>query len=241
VPESPYRRFQLAPPRRPDQTEDVYPAFHLVDQWGYIVNSFVGTAGNGSFTAEYYAASDLEAFRVVCVSDAGYWEYASADNPDHQYRALGLTLMPAIFGEIASASLVAIAEYPDWNWNPNQPIYLGLNGNLTQDVTSLLFERPIAVAVDRHKIFFGFGGFGAGHSGSGGGNTPVRKKFFQATPVTYQEFIHNMGDDPATILIYDLDGEVIGHDSVSIKITDSGKAIAIQTQTAIAYHLILGL
>jgi hypothetical protein len=71
------------------------------------------------------------------------------------------------------------------------------------------------------------------------GEPQAKAEFFQITPTFYQEFVHALGDDPATIMVYDFDGHVIALDSISVRVTVPGEAIAIESQTAIAYHLIL--
>lgn len=90
----------------------------------------VGPAGGT--TIEKMAAMPLGGQRIVRSTGTNMADYADNRYPEQGDDILGLTLAAA-----ASGTMVAIANgnevtEPSWDWTPQQPIYLGENGLMTQ-------------------------------------------------------------------------------------------------------------
>lgn len=86
-------------------------------------------------------------------------ENASCDNPVHASTVIGVSLNAAAPGDpITVISYGEITE-PSWNWTPLLPVFLGLNGLLTQipPTTSGLFSLIIGFAVSAHVLFVSLG------------------------------------------------------------------------------------
>lgn len=89
-----------------------------------------GPAGGTSFQGT--AAVPLGGHRVVRgARDA--LTYASAADPTHGDDVQGVTLHAAGAGELVNVQGGDEVVEPSWNWIPQEPVYLGLDGLLTQD------------------------------------------------------------------------------------------------------------
>lgn len=79
------------------------------------------------------AATALGGHRVVRSTGDGRCGYASADNPLHGDDVLGITLGAAVAGANANVQVAGEVTEPSWAWTPQEPVFLGANGVLTQE------------------------------------------------------------------------------------------------------------
>ena len=116
----------------------------------------VGPAGpisNGQFA--YTAGVPLSGHRVVTVDDNGQAIYANAATLSHMNKILGMTTGAASAASSVNVQLIGEFTEGSWNWSLNQPIYLGLNGALTQAVPetpSSVFSIVVAFPISATKI-----------------------------------------------------------------------------------------
>ena len=104
-----------------------------------------GPAGGTAFVGT--AASALSGHRIVRgARDA--LTYASAADPTHGDDVQGLTLGAAGAGEPVTVQDGDEVTEPSWSWTPLDPVFLGLDGLLTQDVPgdTLAFSMSIGFA-----------------------------------------------------------------------------------------------
>lgn len=80
---------------------------------------------------ERFAATALGGHRAVALVD-GQADYASADNLATALACFGITIGAVASGAKARVQIAGRIVEGSWNWTPNEPIYLGLNGLLTQ-------------------------------------------------------------------------------------------------------------
>lgn len=78
------------------------------------------------------AATVLGGHRVVRSTGDGRCGYASAANPLHGDDVLGVTLGAASAGADANVQVAGEIVEPSWAWVPQEPVFLGLDGQLTQ-------------------------------------------------------------------------------------------------------------
>lgn len=102
----------------------------------------VNGADGGTYTTKLANAA-LGGHRIVRAVSATHVDYASADEITHGDDILGLTL-----GSASSGATVQIADgqdvtEPSWTWTPQEPLYLGLNGLVTQTPP----DTPSVIAV----------------------------------------------------------------------------------------------
>lgn len=113
-----------------------------------------GEAGSTSIARISSAA--LGGHRMVANTVDGRLGYASSDDLQSAFTILGMTLNAVSANgsvEVQSAGLVTEST---WTWTPNLPIYLGLNGLLTQAVPTTptaLFSLVVGFALSPTSIF----------------------------------------------------------------------------------------
>lgn len=77
------------------------------------------------------AGENLGGHRVI-IESLGYHYYASATNPAHVNRVVGLSVGAVSNGSIVNYIKEGIITEPSWTWNTSLPVWLGDNGLLTQ-------------------------------------------------------------------------------------------------------------
>lgn len=88
-----------------------------------------GPAGGNVFQGT--AGQILGGHRVVRGS-SGDLTYASADIEEHGDDVMGVTMTASALGGTVSVFAAGEMEEPSWTWAPFEPIFLGLDGMLTQ-------------------------------------------------------------------------------------------------------------
>jgi hypothetical protein len=116
------------------------------DVWG--IRDVLGDKIYGTFTAlkettpvpvvdsGLVSAIALEANRLVAVV-GGLLVYADQSNLNHAYAIVGMTKAPTSPGQAVVLLSEGLASSSSWNWTPGEPIFVGSNGQLTQDADSL--------------------------------------------------------------------------------------------------------
>ena len=103
-----------------------------------------------TITTSLLAAVDLEAFRVVAYTDAGL-VYADQNTPSLAHSTVGILLNSVTTNAIGNVETDGVLVYPDWNWDANRPLFVGDNGQLTQDPTGWVIQQ-VAIALSPTKI-----------------------------------------------------------------------------------------
>ena len=105
-----------------------------------------GDPGSTQFDA--IAATAIGGHRVVAWRSDGQVEYADNLTPADAWASVGVTTGAASAGGTVTVQPSGLLVEPSWSWTPLIPIYVGVNGLLTQTVPTLpAFLRIIAVAV----------------------------------------------------------------------------------------------
>lgn len=117
-----------------------------------------GVAGSVSFL--YQASTPMSGHKIVMLDGYGKLAYASSYNLEHAQRVIGITTNAAsIEGDVSVLSVGEITE-PSWNWQPNIPIYLGLDGSLTQEQPSMpgsKFSMVVGFPITDTTMFLNIG------------------------------------------------------------------------------------
>jgi hypothetical protein len=102
----------------------------------------------------YLAAESLPLNYPVILNEDNKLEVAKASNLNHSNSFLGLNLFSVPINLTASIRNYGIVENDDWNWELNKPIFLGINGDLTQipDI-GIAFLLQIAKPITNKSIF----------------------------------------------------------------------------------------
>lgn len=88
----------------------------------------VSSTDTGAFVISFEAGQPLNAYKVVTTDNLGRLVYASADNPAHLGRVLGVTRGAGIDGQQLPMAVSGLLRNPGWSWSPGVLLYLGLGG-----------------------------------------------------------------------------------------------------------------
>lgn len=106
------------------------------------------------------AAVALSGHRAVLIDGQGKFDYVSADNLLHSSRAVGVTIGAASAGAPANVVMFGEITEPTWTWIPDQPVYLGVNGQLTQTMPvfpASKFLQVIGIPMTSTSLFVNIG------------------------------------------------------------------------------------
>jgi hypothetical protein len=94
-----------------------------------------GPVGSAGATAlEYIAAITLSGHRMVVLNGASQAIYADNTIAAHGTQLIGLTTGATNAGGLANIQTSGEITEPTWNWTLGTPVYLGINGLLTQAI-----------------------------------------------------------------------------------------------------------
>jgi len=91
----------------------------------------------GGTTLEYPAGIAIGGHRVVTLNAAGKLVYASAADLSHMGRVVGITLGAVDVDADCRVQNFDQIEEPSWAWDASKPVYLGIDGLLTQQAPAL--------------------------------------------------------------------------------------------------------
>lgn len=79
-------------------------------------------------------------------------ERCSAGNVLHLNTLIGLAKQTGNIGEIITVAEDEFMTNSAWNWLPDKPVFLGINGALTQSLSGLLYLQQVGVALSPTKL-----------------------------------------------------------------------------------------
>lgn len=114
-----------------------------------------GPAGSpGGQLIQRVAAQALGGHRVVLINSDGKADYASAATLAHGPRIIGMTTQASAQDALVNIQIYGEVTEPSWNWQLDKPVYLGIDGALTQAAPaqpaskfSIVIGFPIAATV----------------------------------------------------------------------------------------------
>jgi len=125
----------------------------------YLQGEFDRRPAVADLTSPYVAAADLGGHRVVCAVPGGV-DLASCDDEDSVSAVIGLTTAAADAGSPVSVVTHGPVVEPSWSFAIG-PVYLGLDGLLTQDppITGCVLRigratAPTVLLVDLDEPYF---------------------------------------------------------------------------------------
>lgn len=117
-----------------------------------------GPAGtSGGATTLKTAAVDINAYKAVTTNEAGLLIYADAATLTHGDQVLGISAMASLAGGSLMVQTAGELVNPGWSWQPGRAIFLGLNGDITQDPSVGLFSFSLGYAITATSIFIRLG------------------------------------------------------------------------------------
>ncbi len=110
----------------------------------------------GSGATTYTAAVPLGGHLAVTLGAAGDAIPADAATAWH-YAVAGITTGAVIAGAPATVVTTGSLEHSGWTFSPNLPVFLGLNGALTQTVPGgAVFSKVLGIAITPTRITLDF-------------------------------------------------------------------------------------
>lgn len=109
-----------------------------------------GRDGDDGFLV-YPAAMPLSALRAVWMTVDGL-RYASANDPDSCDAVLGITANASAENSPASVRHFGRIADASWNWTQEAPVFLGLDGALTQTPDNALPLVKLGIAIDAQTL-----------------------------------------------------------------------------------------
>lgn len=102
----------------------------------------------------YIASENLPLHSPVILNAQRRLEVAKASNITHSDSFLGLNLFSTPINLTATIRNYGIVTNENWDWDLNKPIFLGVNGDLTQIVDNgIVFLLHIAKPITDKSIF----------------------------------------------------------------------------------------
>lgn len=111
------------------------------------------TTGGAQYSSLLTAANSLSALRVVVLAN-NQLTYADSSLPEHAFKVVGLLPAAVVAGATVQVLTDGSISDSSWNWNPERPIFLGANGQLTQTAPETGFLLQVATAATSTQIDF---------------------------------------------------------------------------------------
>jgi len=109
----------------------------------------------GSMYFEYPVAYAMSGHRIVVLNENQQAIYASNLTPLHANKILGMTIEAVISGNIRIQNGGVLTE-PSWSWILDTPIWLGIDGFMTQTAPVSGFSLIIGFPVSSTSMFIDF-------------------------------------------------------------------------------------
>ncbi|MBE9178586.1 hypothetical protein IQ268_08445 [Oculatella sp. LEGE 06141] len=119
----------------------------------------VGLPGRGTTnsraleTEPIIAAVALSALRMVAIDSNGNLIYADSSNLAQMFSVVGLVRSAVEAGAAVPVLVEGLFSDAAWNWIPGLPIFLGINGTLTQTPPTSGFLLMVGMVISPTQIF----------------------------------------------------------------------------------------
>jgi hypothetical protein len=114
--------------------------------------SITNIDGIGQLTSKP-AGEDLGQGKIVAVS-GNTFVLADNDVIAHVNAIVGITLSATLTGNTAQVLQIGKVTNNTWSWTPDQPLFVGSNGDMTQTPPATGFVQVVGVAVTATEINF---------------------------------------------------------------------------------------
>ena len=112
-----------------------------------------GATGASTNSVVYTAGQILSGHHMVVLDSNGKAIYADRTIPEHANKVIGMTTGAAMQDADADIQMIGELIEPSWSWILDTPIWLSVNGLLTQVVPTSGFSLIIGFPVSTTKLF----------------------------------------------------------------------------------------
>lgn len=107
-----------------------------------------------AFTYEVaVAGSTLGGHRMVTTDAQGKLIYADSSIPGHANKVMGMVINASTLDDVVNVYTTGTITEMSWSWDIDEPLYLSINGQLTQTPPTTGFLLIVGFAVTSTKIF----------------------------------------------------------------------------------------
>lgn len=153
LPKRPFTEADGLPMQIPVRSDNPLAPREMV--WKYLAD-LIATSGAGVVPKfDLPAAGPISGHRALAATGDGHVRYASSAVLTDAHAVLGISLNAAADGAMVSIQHGGQIVEPSWNWTPQQPIFCGENGVLTQTAPTAGFVLIIATALSPTAIAVG--------------------------------------------------------------------------------------
>jgi len=110
-----------------------------------------GTTSTSDTIIKIVSTISISGHKVV-VQSAGILGLADSSNVNHINKVVGITVDAVSPGAEANIQFRGYMDEPSWNWTLDLPIFVGLNGVLTQVVPVSGFSQQLATVISSTRI-----------------------------------------------------------------------------------------
>lgn len=140
----------LSPTAHPNATDTVNGFMSAADKQKLDLLPGGGSLG---LAFDAIAGEAIGGHRGVILDAAGLAFYADQSNPAHMGLVAGISQGAAVLSDPVSIMVKGRLIEPTWNWTPFLPVFLGLNGLLTQVPPITGFLLVVGTAFDATSLF----------------------------------------------------------------------------------------
>ena len=94
----------------------------------------------------------ISSYKIMTVDNQGFAIYADPSNPDHVSNVLGVSVNSVTDNTYVTIRTSGFMEDPAWSWVPYEPIFLGINGTMTQTPPLTGFLLVVATVISPTKL-----------------------------------------------------------------------------------------
>lgn len=113
-----------------------------------------GPPGPAGGTITRTTAQILSGHRLVTTDLVGELIYADSDIAAHALRPVWVTTGAWSAGVVATVVAAGVVEESSWAWLPGLPLFVGVNGALTQTAPAATYTRRVGEALTATEISF---------------------------------------------------------------------------------------
>ena len=108
---------------------------------------------NGGITLlSYPAGQALSSGRAVVKENDGKIYYFNPSNTDHVGRLIGITTIAAVSNQAVTIQSMEIIEDSGFSFNPNERVYAGLNGVLSNNQVSSGLVQYVGISLTATRL-----------------------------------------------------------------------------------------
>lgn len=122
-----------------------------------VLNLWIPKGHDGASSFRVLINAPIGGQRVVYIDHNGDVQYASNDLVMSMNTVFGMTTEAAVAGSTINILKIGFVEEPSWSFTLGQPVFLGMNGTITQTPpTNTAFSLIVGFPVTPTKLFVSF-------------------------------------------------------------------------------------